>query len=132
MVRGGGKERSRKESKLVEKDGTIRSLNTEITKKAEQISDLKSRLQQLMAARGGLQPGQEFDGSNKELVEHLSGVLTGKEVENEHQQKQIAEVLRREEELKAKLAKLEFLYDLDPNKPLIKYGQGSTNQNVSG
>ena len=52
-------------------------------------------------------------------------MLTGKEAENDHQQKQIAEVLRREEELKAKLAKLEFLYDLDPNKPLIKYGQAS-------
>lgn len=78
-----------------------------------------------MAARGGLGPGGEFDGSNKELIEHLSGVLTGKEAETEHQQKQIAEVLKREEELKAKLAKLEFLYDLDPNKPLIKYGQAS-------
>ena len=119
-------------SKLVEKDASIRSLNMELAKKTEQISDLKSRLQQLMAAKGNMQPGREFDGSNKELVDHLSGVLTGKETEVEHQQKQIADVLRREEELKAKLAKLEFLYDLDPNKPLIKYGQGSANQNVSG
>ena len=83
-----------------------------------------------MAARGGLQPGREFDGSNKELVDHLSGVLTGKEADIDHQQRQIAEVLRREDELKGKLAKLEFLYDLDPNKPLIKYRQGPTDPNV--
>lgn len=74
-------------SKLVEKDAMIRSMNTEIAKKTEQITDLKGRLQQLMAAKGGLQPGQEFGGSNKELVDHLSGLLKAKENDVDHGQR---------------------------------------------
>jgi hypothetical protein len=39
----------------------------------------------------------------------------------QNQGKQISAVLLREKDLKNKLEKLEFLYDLDPNKSMIKY-----------
>lgn len=33
-------------------------------------------------------------------------------------------VQKRENTLREQLSKMEFLYDLDPNKPLIKYDKG--------
>ena len=39
--------------------------------------------------------------------------------------RQIGDVLKREDDLKDKLTKLEFLYELDPNKPLMKYRGGA-------
>lgn len=73
-----------------------------------------------MAAKGGLQGGENMK-SNAELVDYLSGIIKSKEGEVHTQTKHINEVLTRERELKDKLGKLEFLYELDPNKPLIKY-----------
>ena len=74
--------------------------------------------------------GQEPEGelrSNKDLVDYLSKVLKAKELQIETQQKTITDILSREKEGKDKLEKLEFLYELDPNKPLIKYrGQDET------
>jgi hypothetical protein len=44
----------------------------------------------------------------------------------QNQATQITAVLSREKELKNKLEKLEFLYDLDPNKNMIKYKTENT------
>ena len=66
--------------------------------------------------------------SNAELVDYLSGIIKSKEGEVHSQTKQINEVLTRERELKDKLDKLEFLYELDPNKPLIKYDSNTLGQ----
>jgi len=73
---------------LVEKDTLVRSLNGEIAKKTEQIDDLKSRLQKLVAAKGN--PGdQQPTDSNKDIVEYLSGLLKAKENEIERLNNQI-------------------------------------------
>lgn len=105
----------------MEKDAAIRSLNVELAKKTEQLNDMRSRLQQVMAAKGGMPKNAEI-GSNKEIAEHLQQILKAKEAEIGKQAEHVREVLRRENELKEKLAKLEYLYELDPNKPLMKYG----------
>lgn len=104
----------------MEKDAAIRSLNVELAKKTEQLNDMRSRLQQVMAAKGGMPKSAEI-GSNKEIAEHLQQMLKAKEVEVSKQAEHVGEVLKRENELKEKLAKLEYLYELDPNKPLMKY-----------
>jgi len=104
----------------VEKDAAIRSLNIELAKKTEQLNDMRSRLQQVMAAKGGMPKSAEI-GSNKEIAEHLQQMLKAKEAEVGKQAEHVGEVLKRENELKEKLAKLEYLYELDPNKPLMKY-----------
>jgi hypothetical protein len=39
-------------------------------------------------------------------------------------------VLLREKELKSKLEKLEFLYDLDPNKNMIKHKAGQSTMSL--
>lgn len=70
-------------AKIIEKDATIRSLNSELAKKEDQVDDLKKRIQQLMAASG-----QEPEGelrSNKDLVDYLSKVLKAKELQIETQ-----------------------------------------------
>ena len=82
---------------------------------------MRSRLQQVMAAKGGM-PKSAAIGSNKEIAEHLQQMLKAKEAEVSKQAEHVGEVLKRENELKEKLAKLEYLYELDPNKPLMKYG----------
>lgn len=106
---------------MVEKDSTIRTLNIELAKKTEQIDDLKSRLRQLMGAKGTAEMANA--GSNQEIVEHLNSIIKSREKEMENQQNHINKVLRRENELKEKLDKMEFLYELDPNKPLQKYAE---------
>jgi uncharacterized coiled-coil protein SlyX len=106
-------------TKMVEKDSTIRTLNIELAKKTEQIDDLKSRLRQLMGAKGSAEMANA--GSNQEIVEHLNSIIKAREKELENQQNHINKVLRRENDLKEKLDKMEFLYELDPNKPLQKY-----------
>ena len=60
-----------------------------------------------MAAKGGLGQDEALSGSNKELMEHLSGMVKSKENEVERQKIHITEVLSREQELKAKLARFE-------------------------
>jgi hypothetical protein len=55
---------------MVEKDTGMRSLQIELGKKSEQTEDLKSRLRQLMGARGDLaKDGGEI--GNREIVQHL-------------------------------------------------------------
>jgi hypothetical protein len=50
-------------------------------------------------------------------------MLKTREGEIEKKEMNIGQVLKRETDLKDQLTKMEFLYDLDPNKPLIKYGK---------
>lgn len=113
-------------SKIAQKDAAIRSLNSEVARKTEQLEDMKSRIQQLMAAKGAPAAHQKAN-SNKEIVEYLQSMLKSKESEIENQAKHVQEVLCRENELKKKLEKMEYLYELDPNKPLIKYNQHQPN-----
>ena len=67
-------------------------MNGEIAKKTEQIEDLKTRLQKLVAAKGN--PGDQYPSdSNKDIVEYLSGLLKAKESEIERLNGQISEIL---------------------------------------
>ena len=79
----------------MEKDAAIRSLNIELAKKTEQLNDMRSRLQQVMAAKGGM-PKSAAIGSNKEIAEHLQQMLKAKEAEVNKQAEHVAEVLKRE------------------------------------
>ena len=63
---------------------------------------------------------------NKDLVSYLSGIVQTKQDLVQNQATQITAVLSREKELKNKLEELEFLYDLDPNKNMIKYKTENT------
>ena len=69
-------------TKMVEKDSTIRTLNIELAKKTEQIDDLKSRLRQLMGAKGSAEMANA--GSNQEIVEHLNSIIKAREKELEN------------------------------------------------
>lgn len=80
-------------SAIVEKDSTIRALNSELARKTEQIDDLKTRLQKLIASKT-TNPGDQYPNeSNKDIVEYLSTMLKSKENEIEKLNGQIQEIL---------------------------------------
>lgn len=51
-------------------------------------------------------------------------MLRSKDEEIGKRELTINQVLKRESAVRDQLARMEFLYDLDPNKPLIKYDKG--------
>ena len=60
-------------SKISEKDSVVRSLNIELAKKTEQVEHLKTRLQQMMAAK------PQLGEPNKDLVSYLSSIVQTKQ-----------------------------------------------------
>lgn len=66
-------------NKIVEKDNAIRSLNSDLARKAETVDDLKKKLMSLLGKENKSMP------SNTEMVEQLSAMLKCKETQVEQQ-----------------------------------------------
>jgi predicted RNase H-like nuclease (RuvC/YqgF family) len=67
-------------NKIVEKDNAIRSLNSDLARKAETVDDLKKKLMSLLGK-------EKMNGmpTNTEMVEQLSSMLKCKETQVEQQ-----------------------------------------------
>jgi hypothetical protein len=75
---------------------------------------MKARLQKLLTKEARTIGGHGAQPS--ELLDHLSVKLKSREAEIDRKQRQITDALAREADLKEKMGRLEFLYDLDPLK----------------
>lgn len=89
----------------------IRALNLELAKKTKLIDDLKSKVQHFTSKRNARDLGQDED-----VVEYLVTIVKEKEKVIEELQLKVTQLVRREQDLKDRVEKYEFIYDVPPDQ----------------